>query len=102
MKSKLILPLLTLGCSIFLVSGVLVEETNAVLAANNVPQFENDKITLDIYAEYDFNLLNYDENASYEWSSSNTSLATIKDGHLSCELFPLYSESASRFCGTAV
>ena len=83
MKNKNLLPISLLGICSFMFLGSLNSSYNQVFASNK-PQLETHNLILDMYAEYDFNLLNYNENLTYTWESSDTSLATLTDGHLSC------------------
>lgn len=60
------------------------EQIHRPVYASSKPQLEQENIVVDIYAEYDFTLLNYDSDVSYTWTSSDTTLATVVDGHMSC------------------
>ena len=82
-KRNVLIPIATLGICSFIFLGSLNSSYDQVFASNK-PELSTHELILDMYAEYDFTLLNYNESLTYTWSSSNTSLATITDGHLSC------------------
>ena len=57
MKNKSLLPISLLGICSFMFLGSLNSSYNQV-SASNKPQLETHNLILDMYAEYDFNLLN--------------------------------------------
>lgn len=85
MKNKLFLFLTCLGAASFASISAFDSSSYFEVFASNKPELEKSNITVDIYAEYDFVLTNYNEELEYTWSSSDTSLATIdNNGHMSC------------------